>query len=234
MSEMPVEKNAPEEGLWQVSWQDISKSYGKRRFLSGISGSATAPGSYGLTGKSGSGKTTFLRLLMGLEKPDTGRFLWERIRQASDQAGPSGKTAAFPRAAAVFQEDRLCEAFTAEENIRLILKKGGPGREEIRRELLSVLPEDCLLKPVGKLSGGQKRRVAVVRAMIAPDADYIVLDEPFTGLDAQTKERVIAYIKERKRDRLLFIAAHEAEEFRAFSIAPQNLLSFSSVSENEE
>ena len=209
--------------LWRVSWKNICKSYGGKTFLSGISGSAEAPGTYGLVGKSGCGKTTFLRLLLGLEPADEGRFWWEQFDPETESAAAYH---GIPRAAAVFQEDRLCEAFTAEENIRLVLRKGGPSAGEIRRELLSVLPEACLSKPVGKLSGGQKRRVAVVRAMIAPEAEFIVLDEPFTGLDEETKARMITYVKARKRERLLFIAAHEAEELTALSVAPDRIIQF--------
>lgn len=185
-----------------VKLEKIEKSYGTTGVFSGFSACFSAPESYALRGRSGCGKTTLLRLLAGLETPDAGRLLWSRT----------------PKCAMVFQEDRLCPQFCAEENVALCMEHGEMRREEIREELLSVLPEECLGKPAGQLSGGQKRRVSVVRAMCAPGAEVLLLDEPFTGLDEQIKRRMYEYVLRKKRDRLLLMATHDPEDISGLGI----------------
>ena len=103
----------------------------------------------------------------------------------------------------VFQEDRLCEDYNAVKNVEMVT--GNP--QEARKQLLHLLDEADLEKPCRELSGGMKRRVALVRAYAA-DSDVLLLDEPFTGLDSQTRERVLAYMKEEQKHRTVLIATH--------------------------
>ena len=74
-----------------------------------------------------------------------------------------------------------------------------------------VLDADSLGKAVSKLSGGMRRRVAIVRAM-ASDADVIFMDEPFTGLDVSTRQQVIAYILKKQEGRLMLIVTHQLQD----------------------
>lgn len=173
----------------------LQKSYGPLSVLRDCSFTFEDGGIYCLMGPSGSGKTTLFRILMGLEKADAGTVRFEK---------PS------PKISAVFQEDRLCETFSPVENLRFILGKTVP-EGEIRRELSSLLPEESISRPVFTLSGGMKRRTAVCRAMTAP-SDLIIMDEPFTGLDSETKKQVVEYIKSRQRGRLLIMSTHQEED----------------------
>ncbi|HJC47563.1 MAG TPA: ABC transporter ATP-binding protein [Candidatus Lachnoclostridium pullistercoris] len=173
----------------------LQKSYGPLSVLRDCSFTFEDGGIYCLMGPSGSGKTTLFRILMGLEKADAGAVRFDK---------PS------PKISAVFQEDRLCETFSPVENLRFILGKTVP-EGEIRRELSSLLPEESLSRPVFTLSGGMKRRTAVCRAMTAP-SDLIIMDEPFTGLDSETKKQVVEYIKSRQRGRLLIMSTHQEED----------------------
>lgn len=119
---------------------------------------------------SGWGKTTLLRILMGLEAPTSGRV---------EGVG---------RVGTVFQEDRLCPQLTAEENVALVLtaeqyKVKTQYKEQIRDDLIQLgLDDEALALPARKLSGGQKRRTALLRALWA-ESDALLLDEPFTGMD---------------------------------------------------
>jgi NitT/TauT family transport system ATP-binding protein len=152
-----------------------------------------------LMGTSGCGKTTFAMILMGLINQDSGvvEGLW-------------GK-----KIAAVFQEDRLIEHISAIENIKLVLKNC-QNPEEIRRELAEVELTGILVeKPISLLSGGQKRRVAIVRAMMA-GSDFICLDEPFKGLDAITKKRVMDYVKRKIQGKTTLFITHDIDERRFF------------------
>ena len=178
-----------------LTLENLQKSYGPLTVLNRCAFSFADGRIYCLMAPSGSGKTTLFRILMGLEQADGGAV-------RSDL--PS------PRFSAVFQEDRLCETFSPVENLRLVLGKS-VSREDIRRELSLLLPEESLSRPVSTLSGGMKRRTAVCRAMIAP-SDAVILDEPFTGLDDETRRQVIAYIKSRQRGRLLIVSTHQEED----------------------
>lgn len=169
----------------QITVSHIYKAYGGERVLSDVSAVYEADRTYYLTSPSGSGKTTLLRLLCGLERPDGGRI------DGTD------------RCSMVFQEDRLCEEYTAVCNVAMVTGEERKAVEALRK----LLEEEALRKPCGQLSGGMKRRVALVRAMEA-DSDAVLLDEPFTGMDADTRRAAEAYIRERQNGRILVIATH--------------------------
>lgn len=144
-----------------------------------------------VTGPSGCGKTTLLHILMGLLPPDSGRV-----------TGLDGK-----RIAAVFQEDRLCENLSAVSNVRLVCADG-PSRGEIVDALSRVGLSDSLHKPVRELSGGMKRRAALVRAL-AVSPDVLFLDEPFKGLDAAARERAAGFILEGMKNKTVVMVSHD-------------------------
>ena len=168
-----------------IRCEDIDKSYHGERILEKVSVVYEPGQTYYLTSPSGSGKTTLLRILAGLTMLDAGCV------KASFSCSM------------VFQEDRLCEDYSAVKNVALITGEGRRAEEALRK----LLKEEALHKPCRQLSGGMKRRVALVRAMEA-ESEYILLDEPFTGMDAETKRRAEAYIREKQNGRTLIIATH--------------------------
>ena len=137
---------------------------------------------------SGKGKTTLLRLISGLEKPDSGC-----IRGVPETIGY------------VFQEDRLCDNFTATENIMLVCKES---KETIEKHLSILGLSNDLNKPVKEYSGGMKRRVAVARAVLY-DCGIILFDEPFTGMDERTRAITLDYILDNCNQRTVFLVSHE-------------------------
>lgn len=174
--------------------QHIYKQYGTQQVLNDFSLHLMQGEICCIMGESGIGKTTLLRIMMGLEDPDQGEV----------QQGV--------RVSAVFQEDRLIQELTAEANVRMVYRKRYSGmKEEIRQALLQVLPEDCLNKRVKELSGGMRRRVAVVRAMLA-ESDLVLMDEPFTGLDLKSKEKVIHFIRGYQKNRMIVVSTHQKED----------------------
>lgn len=174
----------------------LSKSFGTLKVLEQLNLFFQSGTAYCLMGPSGSGKTTFLRILLGLEKADSGSV-----------EGLPGT-----RASAVFQENRLCESFTPEDNIAMVIPgRSSKSRTQATGELLRLLPMEALSRPVSTLSGGMKRRVAIVRALSVP-CDMVLMDEPFTGLDEKTKSTVIQYIKEKTFDKLVIINTHQEED----------------------
>ena len=171
----------------------LSKRFGDKDVLVRFSASVETGGITAITGPSGCGKSTLLLILMGLLN--------------ADQGAVSG----IPRRlGAVFQEDRLCESFDAVENVRIVLAK--PDTAIITGHFARVGMRDEELRiPVSKLSGGMRRRVAIVRAMMA-ECEGIFLDEPFKGLDKMTRSAVIRYILEERRGRTLVYVSHEKAE----------------------
>lgn len=168
-----------------IEVNSLVKKYNHQLILDNLSTTYMPGETYYLTSPSGSGKTTLMRILCGLEQLDGGSV------QASGQFS------------VMFQEDRLCEEYSAVRNVELVTGS----RETARTALEQLLEADSLDKPCGQLSGGMKRRVALVRAMEA-DSDYLLLDEPFTGMDEETKARAEKYIKEKQQGRILIIATH--------------------------
>ena len=140
---------------------------------------------------SGTGKTTLLRILLGLETAGSGTI-------TGMEHGRWG---------AVFQEDRLLEQLDAMGNLRFVL---GPELDpESAAALLAKLGlGDVGGKPVRDFSGGMKRRLALARALLAP-SDALALDEPFTGLDGENRERAIACIRRAAREKPVLLVTHE-------------------------
>jgi len=156
-----------------------------------------------ITGPSGCGKTTLISMLMGITAPDSGTI-----------AGvPALKSA-------VFQEDRLCENFNAVSNVRLVCDKRIKN-STIIEHLERVGLKDILSKPVSEFSGGMKRRVAIVRAVLAK-SEILFLDEPFKGLDNENKKLVMDYIEENTKGKTVIIVTHDTDMIHGnvLSLAP--------------
>lgn len=181
-------KAAPDMPFLQV--QNITKSFGGRLVLENVNAVCRPGEVWWLTGASGSGKTTLLRILAGLTEPDSGRCT-------------------VPGACSmVFQEDRLCEEYSAVRNVTLVTGTGTEAGTEAEKALEALLGKDAVHKPCSQLSGGMKRRVALVRAMEA-DSACVLLDEPFTGMDGETRRLAREYIRRKREGRILVIASHE-------------------------
>lgn len=175
--------------------KDLQKSFGDKRVLDHFSATFRGDGVSLVLGPSGCGKTTLLRILMGLERADGGEI-----------SGLSGK-----KVAAVFQEDRLLSDRDAPSNIRLTNKD--LSHEEIATAMHKVGLFDCERKPISALSGGMRRRVAILRALLAK-FDLLILDEPFKGLDDENKIQTANYIKEKLGGRCAVVVTHDPADSR--------------------
>ena len=178
-----------------ISIERVTKRFGEVTALQGASltlreGTVTC-----LMGPSGSGKTTLLYLLLGLLQPDEGRI-----------SGMEGV-----RPAVVFQEDRLCERLGAIANVLLVCDRTvSPTQAEVLLERLA-LEQDHLRRPVTELSGGMRRRVVLARALLAK-SDLLLLDEPFKGLDEETRAIVSAVLLEETAGKTLLVITHDPKE----------------------
>lgn len=174
-----------------IAAQEAALSYESEMILNGVS-IQVAPGRcICVTAPSGKGKTTLLHVLLGLKKADAGQI-------------------AALRWSALFQEDRLLEDLSAVDNIALV---SGLCEKELLKELFLVgIEQEQALRPVKELSGGQRRRAAILRAMLADGAQGIVMDEPFKGLDAQAKERTAASVLRLQAGRAMLVMTHDVND----------------------
>ena len=156
--------------------QHLTKRFGTAPLFTDLCMEVDAPAV--LWAPSGWGKTTLLRILMGLERPTT------------------GSVEGVGRVAAVFQEDRLCPQLNAVQNVTLVL----PGAENQYKEQITSdfqqlgMDTAALQLPARRLSGGQKRRVAIAGVM-AMEPKILVLDEPAAGLDPEGRDTILSQIR---------------------------------------
>lgn len=173
---------------------NICKSFNDIQVLNNISMTFQEGRITCIMGASGIGKTTLAYILMGLLKPDSGQI-----------TGLQDK-----KFAAVFQEDRLIEHWDAVKNIMLVCKKDIK-KDYVHKNLKDIGLTDYEKKPVSALSGGMRRRVAIVRALLS-DYDILIMDEPFKGLDEDLKKQVINYVREKTAGKTVIIITHDKNE----------------------
>lgn len=175
-----------------IQLEGITKSFGPLQVLKGIDLTINKGEVVSIVGPSGAGKTTLLQIMGTLDKPDAGRIVLNgvEVNRLKDKglAAFRNKEIGF-----VFQFHQLLPEFTAEENVMIPLLIQGVSGKSARREaeeMLSFLGvgERALHKPA-QLSGGEKQRVAVARALINHPS-VVLADEPSGSLDTQNKEEL--------------------------------------------
>ena len=160
-------------------------------------------GTYAIMGKSGIGKTSLIRAMLGLI-PYEGTIDYD----------PE------PLFSVVFQEDRLCEGISVRKNIAMV---SDIPDEAITEALNELGLENCLNTRVSELSGGMKRRVAILRGLLA-NSNILILDEPFKGLDADNKITVMECVKKKTSDKTVLLITHDLSEAKFFNSEIINLI----------
>ena len=180
--------------------EHLTKQFGKKTLFRDLC--LTVKGPAVLWAPSGWGKTTLLRILMGLEEPT------------------SGIVQDVGRVAAVFQEDRLCPQLTAVQNVTLVLPGSAEQYKEQIIEDFQQLGMDAaaLALPAARLSGGQKRRVAVAGVM-AMKPRILVLDEPAAGLDPEGRDEILSEVKDyhKKTGTTVLLVSHSMEDIAKYA-----------------
>jgi len=174
---------------------NLTKSFGEKVVLNSFN-ATFKQGVTCIMGESGIGKTTLVNLILGLVKPDSGEI-----------KGTEGRVVS-----CVFQENRLIEQLSAVKNVMLVCDKSK--KAEVETLLCQMGLEDSLCCPVSTLSGGMKRRVAIVRAIINP-ADIYIFDEPFKELDDARKDKVIEIIKQHTQSAVTIFITHDVNDAKA-------------------
>ena len=177
----------------KIILSDITKIYDGRDVIKDFSYTFDNKSPTVIKGPSGIGKTTLIRIIEGLIKPDSGSVAFEGFPRGGVRFSP------------VFQDTRLIGGIDAVKNIRLAAP--AISEDQIIRELSSLIPEDDIHKKARDLSGGTARRVEIVRAILSP-SDIVIMDEPFTGLDNDNINKVCDYIKSSVSDRIFIASSH--------------------------
>ena len=176
-----------------IAVENLARDYGQGRVLDGVSFSLAGGETLSVIGPSGCGKSTLLYLLAGLDAPQEGR-----VRLFGPDAGPGagadgGPEGRGPRTAFILQDYGLFPWKTVWENVSLPLELAGLSRAGQKERVAAMLAELQLEGLDGRypdqLSGGQRQRVAIGRALIT-DPDILLMDEPFSSLDAITREHM--------------------------------------------
>ena len=191
----------------------MRKSFGDTEVLRGVDLSLSAGKTSALIGSSGSGKSTILRMILGLIPPSSGevRFRGERI-------GGSGVRDMRRRMGYVVQEGGLFPHLTARDNVLLLGRELRRSEEELSARLrdlasLTRFPEEALSRYPGELSGGQRQRVGLMRALLL-DPELLLLDEPLAALDPIVRSRLQEDLRNifREFTRTVMIVTHDLLE----------------------
>lgn len=190
----------------KISLTDISFSYNnKDTVFNNYCASFEAGRLTAIMSPSGSGKTTLLYIIAGLLEADKGTVTYPVEN---------------PRFSMVFQDCRLIEHVSVGDNIKLV--NPSISDEAIAECLRRLMLDGFIHKRVKQLSGGEKQRAAIARAILAP-YDILLMDEPFTGLDDEVKDIVIKYIKSRTAGRTVLLVTHDKSEVMALDCPVINL-----------
>lgn len=191
--------NAREYPVSSLAIRSLSKTYDGHPVLSDVSCTVHAGTPVVVMAPSGTGKTTLLRVIAGLEVPNTGSITMDDDPRWQ------------PRISMVFQDDRLANQASALANARLPLERGSSAWEEAPELLEQLGLGERLHSPAGICSGGERRRIALARALLAPH-NILLLDEPFAGLDAETRMQAASLIRAHEDQRILVVTSHDADD----------------------
>lgn len=200
--------------------ENIYKDYDGNPLLKGITFEVQEGELVCLLGSSGSGKSTMLRIIAGLEEPKSGNIFWNGADFTQKPTHERGF-------GLMFQDYALFPHRSVSENIAFGLRMAGNSKTEIdslvEKALSSIRMQDFANRPVTELSGGEQQRVALARAL-APDPHLLMLDEPLGALDHNLRTELLKDLRKRLHEsqKPVIYVTHDQEE--AFALADRLLL----------
>ncbi|MBC5829163.1 MAG: LPS export ABC transporter ATP-binding protein [Candidatus Eremiobacteraeota bacterium] len=200
----------------KIVLRDLQKRYGERAVVDSVNASVSTGEVVGLLGPNGAGKTTTFYIVVGLVKPDGGTVSLDSGDRATDLTSAPMYARARSGIGYLAQENSIFRKLSVGDNIRLIWEMNGVARSEQERRLPGLLDEFGLLRFIDargdSLSGGERRRVEIARA-IAIEPAFLLLDEPFTGIDPIAVADIQVMIRQlRDRGLGVLITDHQVRE----------------------
>ncbi len=195
---------------------DLVKRYSKRTVVNGVSADVNRGEVVGLLGPNGAGKTTTFYMVVGLVRPDGGAVVLERDGVGRDMTRAPMHERARAGIGYLAQENSIFRKLSVGDNLRLIWEMNGVSHVDQERRLPELLDEFGLSRFINargdSLSGGERRRVEIARA-IATEPAFLLLDEPFTGIDPIAVADIQAMIRQlRDRGLGVLITDHQVRE----------------------
>ncbi len=200
----------------QINIRDLRKRYGERTVVDGVSAEVRTGEIVGLLGPNGAGKTTTFYMVVGLVKADGGSVLLETDGGEIDLTSAPMYQRSRRGIGYLAQENSIFRKLSVGDNIRLIWEMHGVPREEQEARIGPLLEEFGLLHLIeargDSLSGGERRRVEIARSL-ATEPAFLLLDEPFTGIDPIAVADIQAMIRQlRDRGLGILITDHQVRE----------------------
>lgn len=220
--------------IMELVLKGVTKRYDNVPAINGVSFKVSKGKIIGIIGPNGAGKSTLLKGIAGLHQFDEGRISWQNIRDLRENDGDLRE-----KEIRVFEDGRyyweivdlmknkrwrdehttFCpqipvgySLLTAWENINTMATLYNVRNNERVIELVRLFNlQHILNKKMGKLSGGERQKVSLVMNLL-PDLNILMLDEPSTGLDVESRHRLWKYLKTRKKDCIILITSHDFEE----------------------
>lgn len=202
----------------KLELKNLCKNFGHKKATNNFS-VTLENGVYGLLGPNGAGKTTIMRQMTTLLKPDSGDIVLNGKSIFEDEEAYRAKIGYLP------QDFGVYKSFKAKQFLKYIAALKGLSSKEANEKVDYLLKlvglYDVRKKPVGKFSGGMRRRVGIAQALLN-DPDILILDEPTAGLDPQERTRFRNLLSEISKDKIVVLSTHIISDIEA--IAKETLI----------
>jgi len=190
-TDLEVAVDNVERAVPAIEFRDVHLSFEDKKIVNGISFTVRRGETKVILGRSGGGKSTTIRLILGLLKPDSGQILIDGEDITNYSEVEMMKVRA--KIGMIFQEGALFDSLSVYDNVAYRLHEQGVSEEEVEREVRRMLKfvdlEDAIDKMPDELSGGMRRRVGIARALVG-DPQIVMFDEPTAGLDPPTARTI--------------------------------------------
>jgi ABC-2 type transport system ATP-binding protein len=189
----------------KIEFKNVNKSFKKVEILKNINLKFTSGNIYGIYGRNGSGKSVFLKMIAGFLIPTSGEILFDNENLNLKQEFPKNLRA-------LIENPSFFPDLSGFDNLKLLSKIQNKITD---KEILNALDIVNLIeekdKKYSKYSLGMKQKLGIAQA-IMEDPKILILDEPFNGIEEKTVKKLIKYLKEIKKDKIIFISTHIKED----------------------
>lgn len=188
-----------------IKIKNLTKIYDENKILDGISITFEEGKIYGIVGKNGSGKSVLLKTICGFIRPDKGEILFDNINIVKKQTFP-------PETGAMFENSGFIPNISGFENLKLLASINNIiSEEEILKSVDIVNLKEDINKKYYKYSLGMRKKLGICQA-IMENQKYIILDEPFNGIDDESLKKIKIQLNKIKENKIIIISTHIKED----------------------